>query len=152
MLTENIVINKKSYERGTRGVVIGFDNNSYPIVHLFNGDNITIKKHKYVHNIHCNICNEKRNCIMCKKIVKKQLPLELAWAISLNDSIGMTLDCVQCKFGKKDKYKHGEFYTTISRVKELNGLFITGGKINFDLITIHQVVKDFYNIINFTNL
>ena len=51
---------------------------------------------------------------------KKQLPLKLAWGLTIHKSQGLTLEKATINIGKQER--QGMTFTTISRVKDLAGL------------------------------
>ncbi len=97
---------------GSRGIVIGFGTTTgYPIVQFINGRCMEITPHTWEHD-------EQKD-----KIIKKQIPLDLAFAISIHKSQGSTLEYVQMDIGR-DIFEYGQTYVALSRVKNLEGLFI----------------------------
>lgn len=77
-------------------------------------------------------------------LCRTQLPLSLAWAITIHKSQGQTLDrlCVDL-FGI---FEHGQAYVALSRARSLEGLQIMGWKSS--RVQCHPGVKEFYNSLN----
>lgn len=71
-----------------------------------------------------------------------QVPLRLAYAITVHKAQGMTLDCVDFRLGN-GCFAHGQLYTALSRAKTSNGLQIERNIVNDDLILDDRVI-DFY--------
>lgn len=72
----------------------------------------------------------------------KQLPLIHAWAITIHKSQGLTLELAEIDAGN-DIFECGQTYVALSRVKTLDGLFLSA--FNLKKITINKKVKDFYS-------
>ncbi len=70
-----------------------------------------------------------------------QVPLVLAWALTIHKSQGATLDAAEIDVGR-GIFECGQTYVALSRVKSLDGLFLTSYDPN--KIKINKKVKDFY--------
>jgi len=73
-----------------------------------------------------------------------QIPIILAWALTIHKSQGATLDTAEIDVGS-GIFECGQTYVALSRVKSLDGLYLT----SFDAqkIKINKKVKDFYEIL-----
>jgi ATP-dependent DNA helicase PIF1 len=71
-----------------------------------------------------------------------QVPLILAWALTIHKSQGATLDAAEIDVGS-GIFECGQTYVALSRVKSLDGLYLT----SFDAskIRINRKVKEFYD-------
>nr|GMD87636.1 ATP-dependent DNA helicase PIF1-like [Ipomoea batatas] len=73
--------------------------------------------------------------------VRKQIPLILAWALSIHKCQGMTLDCLYTDLNRA--FGYGMVYVALSRVKSLEGLHLSS--FNPNMIKVHPKVLNFYN-------
>ena len=71
----------------------------------------------------------------------KQVPLILAWAITIHKSQGATLSYAEIDAGN-GVFECGQTYVALSRVRSLEGLTLTA--FNPEKIIIDQRVIDFY--------
>lgn len=102
-----------SYVNGTLGKIIGFNEAGLPIVKTFQGKKI--------------IANFENWRIEEDGKVKAeiwQIPLRLAWAITVHKSQGMTLDAAEIDLSKS--FTEGMGYVALSRVRSLDGLNLMG--------------------------
>ncbi len=98
------------YVNGTRSVVVGFEkNNGWPIVKTYHDETIIAYPEDWKYE---------ENGVLRATI--SQVPLRLAWAITIHKSQGMTLDAVELDLG--DAFEPGMGYVALSRVRSLNGL------------------------------
>ena len=112
MFTKNSL--KEGFVNGTLGIIAEFDeNNNYPIVKTRNGRRIKVEPMDWTMEengkIHAQIM---------------QVPLRLAWAITVHKSQGMSLDEAVMDLG--DVFEFGQGYVALSRVRRLSGLYLLG--------------------------
>ncbi|PHR73934.1 MAG: helicase [Arcobacter sp.] len=107
---------EKYYINGTTGVVIDFskDEEKLPIVKLSNGYIIKVEYEDWM------IENDKGKV----QARISQIPLKLAWAITIHKSQGMTLDAAQIDLSKT--FEVGQGYVALSRIKNIEGLKLMG--------------------------
>jgi hypothetical protein len=74
-----------------------------------------------------------------------QVPLILAWALTIHKSQGATLDAAEIDVGS-GIFECGQTYVALSRVKSLQGLYLTSFDAN--RIRINKKVKDYYEALN----
>jgi ATP-dependent DNA helicase PIF1 len=117
---------------GSCGIIIGFDSNQYPIVQF---------KNNFIRTMTSHIWESEQ----IKGIGIKQIPLILSWAISIHHAQGTTLDIAEIDIGN-GIFECGQSYVALSRVKELEGLYLTG--FNPQKIKVHPKVKEYYQRFN----
>lgn len=101
------------YVNGTLGTVTGFSSLGVPIVKTRGGATIAAEPAEWV--------IQDGNRILAKIT---QVPLRLAWAITVHKSQGMSLDAAIIDLSQA--FEFGQGYVAISRVRSLSGLFLEG--------------------------
>lgn len=117
---------------GSRGVVTGFIGD-IPMVKFMNGREILIDYHIWE--------TEENNQKILSVI---QIPLKLAYALTIHKSQGCSLDYVEIDLS--DAFAPGQAYVALSRVRNIEGLNIIN--IDFDKIRADEKAVDFYQKIN----
>lgn len=104
----------KQYVNGSIGKVVDFDPlTDYPLVEFRNGRTITVAPETW----ELRDGDKKRAGIT-------QVPLRLAYAITVHKSQGMTLDAAKIDLGKA--FVEGMGYVALSRVRSLNSMYLVG--------------------------
>lgn len=105
---------ERKYVNGSLGTVIDFEPyTEYPIVEFKNGKEVSMVPDTW----ELRDGDKKRASIT-------QIPLRLAWAITVHKSQGMTLDAARIDLRRA--FVEGMGYVALSRVKNLNNLYLTG--------------------------
>lgn len=100
------------FVNGSRGRVVDFKD-SLPLVELANGRFIKVEPHSW------SLTEDGR-----VRAEVSQLPLRLAWAITIHKSQGMSLDAAQIDLSRA--FTPGMGYVALSRVRGLAGLYLQG--------------------------
>ncbi len=100
------------YVNGTLARVVGFDE-GYPIIETTAGMRITMKTTTW------EVAEDGKILASIE-----QLPLRLAWAITVHKSQGMSLDAAEIDLSKA--FVYGQGYVALSRVRSLAGLKVLG--------------------------
>jgi len=105
---------REGFVNGTLGEVIAFETGTrLPVVRLRDGRRVTIEKMDW---------NVEENGAIKARI--KQVPLRLAWAITIHKSQGMSLD--EAIMDLRSVFEYGQGYVALSRVRTLDGLHLLG--------------------------
>ncbi|MDR2527116.1 MAG: AAA family ATPase [Rickettsiales bacterium] len=120
---------------GSIGNVVAFGESGFPIVKFSNGKEIEISPAKWTIE---RFDEEIGEVVIEAEML--QIPLLLAWAITVHKSQGMTLEKVKCSLSKS--FTEGQVYVALSRVKTLDGLFLDN--FNIDGIMANEKVIEFY--------
>lgn len=110
------------------------DDIEYPLVRFNNGKEVLMKPHLW----------SSKSQYKDLGIGILQIPLVLAWAVSIHKSQGMTLDKAEIDIGKSI-FECGQTYVALSRVRSLDGLYLTSFEPT--RIRVNKKVKKFYESI-----
>ncbi|MBU3968928.1 AAA family ATPase [Patescibacteria group bacterium] len=119
---------KEHFVNGTLGTVVDFDSFSRnPIIKTRNGKNILITPMDWT---------VEENGKIKAKIT--QIPLRLAWAMTVHKSQGMSMDAAVMDLSAV--FEYGQGYVALSRVRRLDGLYLLG--CNEHALKVHpQILK-----------
>ncbi len=100
------------YVNGTLGVVVDFESKN-PIVKTHDGFKIEVEPESW-------------SMVDGDKVLAEvtQIPLRLAWAVTVHKSQGLTLDAAYIDLSKT--FVPGQGYVALSRLKSLDGIFLKG--------------------------
>ena len=116
---------------GAQGIVTDVNPQGFPVVKYKNGYQRTMFPHIWPSEL-------------IPGIGVSQVPLILAWALTIHKSQGSTLDIAEVDAGS-GIFECGQTYVALSRIKSLEGLYLS----SFDAkrVRINKKVQDFYEIL-----
>lgn len=119
---------ENGYVNGTLGRIVGFDEKTkLPIVETFSEREVSVTAAEWQLSDGVEVV-----------AAIEQLPLRLAWAVTVHKSQGMSLDAAEIDL--KKSFEYGMGYVALSRVRKLSGLFIRG--INARALEVHPLVRE----------
>jgi len=140
---ENLVLKKGAYvmcianldlglgiANGTTGIVVDFTPEKLPVVQF--------DKHKIV------IGKKEWKSENIPGISVFQIPLILAWGITIHKAQGLTLDKAIVDIGK-DLFEAGQMYVALSRIKSLEGVYLK--EFNINNLKINYKVLNYYKVL-----
>jgi len=135
MMIKN-TLQKEGIVNGSLGIVRDFSvKKNYPIVEFNNGKTLTVSPESWqVEKF------DSANKTSSVEASLTQVPLILAWAITIHKSQGLTLDKISCDLS--DSFTAGQSYVALSRARTLDGIFIES--INFNKIHADPQAVNFY--------
>ena len=116
---------------GAQGIITNISPQGFPIVKYKNGYQMTMSPHTWISEF-------------IPGIGVSQIPLILAWALTIHKAQGSTLEIAEVDAGS-GIFECGQTYVALSRVKSLEGLYLS----SFDAkrIRINKKVQEFYEIL-----
>ena len=114
------------FMNGTLGIVVDFDRDGLPVVETYSGERIKVFPMEW----EVIEGGEVRASV-------KQIPLRLAWAITIHKSQGVSLDAARIDLSAA--FVEGQGYVALSRVKTLKGMKIEG--LNRTALKVSEIVR-----------
>lgn len=109
----NFVDNEIEYVNGTLGIVDCF-RDGMPVVRTHEGRTIAVERAEW------SVDDSKGE----KSATIRQLPLKLAWAVTVHKSQGMSLDAAHIDLSRS--FEYGQGYVALPRVRSLSGINLRG--------------------------
>lgn len=118
---------ERKFVNGSMGIISDFEKDGSPVIEFASGKRVSIKADTWRieedGKVKAEIC---------------QLPVRLAWAITVHKSQGMTLERAEIDLSRA--FASGQGYVALSRLKTLEGLHLVG--FNPQSLQISEVVRE----------
>ena len=115
------------FVNGTLGVVSGWGADGLPIVKIKNGSRVSTEPMEWRVEVDGKI-----------KASVSQVPLRLAYAMTVHKSQGMSMDAAIMDLSKA--FEYGQGYVALSRVRRLSGVYLTG--LNKRALEVHPEIME----------
>lgn len=125
MFTKNSPQGK--FVNGTLGVVAGWDFGELPIVKTKDGTRVTAEPMEWQFEEQGKV-----------KASVSQVPLRLAYAMTVHKSQGMSMDAAAMDLSRA--FEYGQGYVALSRVRRLEGVYLTG--LNERALEVHPEILE----------
>ncbi|CAJ0960126.1 unnamed protein product, partial [Mesorhabditis belari] len=135
MLTKNLDLSR-GLSNGARGVVTDFSPSGYPLVKFLANKEEPVELRPMRFQLKGGSSDH--------SVFRRQLPLQLAWAISIHKSQGLTLDAVEMDLQKI--FAEGQTYVALSRARSLDALKVSGFHAN--CVRANKKVVKYYETLN----
>lgn len=117
------------YVNGTLGRVVKYeDKTGSPVIETFDGEKLVISPASW--------SVTEGDAVLAEVT---QVPLRLAWAITVHKSQGMSLDAAEIDLS--NAFEYGQGYVALSRVRSLSGLLLRG--CNQRALEVHPHVREY---------
>ena len=121
---------EEGYVNGTLGRVVDFDkSDGFPVIETSDGRTIKMEPQSWIVEEDGKV-----------KAEITQVPLRLAWAITVHKSQGMSLDAAEIDL--RNAFTYGQGYVALSRVRSLTGMKVIGLNSQALLVDPRVVHKD----------
>lgn len=137
MCTANLDVDR-GICNGSQGIVIDF----VETVSAIDGSSSIVPLVKFSNGVTMRVGSHQRQCEEYPCIIVAQVPLCLAWALTIHKIQGATLDTAEMDIGKS-VFAAGQTYVGLSRVKTLDGLYLSD--FNPTRIRADPIVVEFYS-------
>lgn len=138
MFVKNDSSPEKRYFNGKIGTIVDLDEDE--VLVRCPGDNFNIVTSPEIwKNIQYSIKPDTKEIIEDEIGSFTQIPLRLAWAITIHKSQGLTFEKVI--IDAQEAFAHGQTYVALSRCKTLEGIVLTGPLTRKSIINNHEVAS-----------
>ena len=148
MCTANIDV-ERGICNGSQGVVIGYAESNTCILpeevvqkKVITGGAVYVPVVRFANGITMRVAPHPRQSEEYPCIIVSQIPLCLAWALTIHKIQGATLDMAEMDIGRSI-FAAGQSYVALSRVKTLDGLYLS--EFNSTKIKANPLVIEFYS-------
>lgn len=137
-----LLVNENGYVNGTTAVIKGINENS--IIAYNDKKEYTITRHTWEDKIYVFFDN---HIILETAHSYTQFPIAYGWAMTIHKAQGKTVNAISVSFGN-GAFAPGQAYVALSRVKTIDGLFLTTKVRKNDFLECKDVTKYFEYIKN----